>query len=543
MKMKKKGLILTMFVLCASMLVQTAQAELGVVQTKYGKMAGVAGELEGVTLFKGVPYAKPPLGELRWAPPQDPESWDGVRLFDTYSDAAMQYTFDGDMNAEPWKSDFYYEELPELSEDCLYINIATSSQTGDENMPVYVWFHGGGLRHGHSHEVEFNPNVLASKGVVVVTVGQRLGVFGYLALPQLSAESGYNGSGNYGLMDQIKVLEWIQDNITGFGGDPGNVTVGGQSGGSSKSGALFVAEQAKGLAHRAIWESGLKFADKFTPLEDAEKQGVTWLQHLGLKGDESLEELRTADARFFMGRNYADYKSLAPATMTLDGHYIKVGAMGEAFLSGRLEGVDIMTGTNLGEGDYNTDISNAEEFYATYKELLGDLYDKYDFENLVTVVNANARDMARTLSSYGFASRDSRNLTLAQLFGARLDEMLENSHVYVYLFSHRTPGRNEDIMWAWHSSEMWYTFSALRDIPEQRDWEEWDYELADITSSYWANFMKTGDPNGEGLPQWAPSKSGALAYLELGNEIMFDTETTKLDELMIEYVKKSFSIE
>jgi para-nitrobenzyl esterase len=533
--------ILAVLVLIVSIQPSLAQGSIGVVETEYGLMAGVPGQIAGVTLFKGVPYAKPPVGELRWAPPQEPESWEGVRLMDTYPNACLQYTFDGDMNAEPWKSDFYYVELPELSEDCLYINIATSAVTGDEAMPVFVWFHGGGLRHGYSHEVEFNPNVLASKGVIVVTVGQRLGVFGYMALPQLSAESGYGGSGNYGLMDEIKALEWIQANIAGFGGDPSNVTVGGQSGGTTKSGALFVADQAEGLAHRAIWQSGLQFTNSYASLEEAEGKGVAWLQHLGLIGDESLEDLRATDARFFLGRSYADYQPLAPSSMNVDGEYIKVSRVLEAFVDGgRLDGIDILVGSNLGEANYDRNITNAEQFYASFRELLGDLYDTYDFENLVHVTNQNATDVARALASYGLGTHSSRNVTLGQVAGA---EVFENSDVYVYLFTRFLPGRDEHIHWAWHSGEMWYTFASMRDIPEQRAWTEWDHQLADMMSTYWANFIKTSDPNGEGLPTWAPTQSGAQAYMEFGDEVVLDTEISKLDALMIEFVKRQFAIE
>lgn len=550
MKLKKLPILFVLALLCASLLVQPAFAQgeevypwIGPVQTTSGIASGVRGETEGVTLFKGIPYAAPPVGDLRWAPPQPPESWEGVRVFNQVPDACMQYTFDGDMNAEPWKSDFYYVELPKLSEDCLYLNVATNAVTGDEALPVFIWFHGGGLRHGYSSEVEFNPDVLASKGVIVVTVGTRLGIYGYMALPQLSEESEYGGSGNFGLMDEVKALEWVQNNIAAFGGDPNNVTVGGQSGGASKSAALFVTEQADGMAHRLIMQSGLQFSGSYTSLADAEARGVAWLQHLGLSGDESLEELRAADAQFFMGGVYPEYQRMAPAGMNVDGEYIKYNSLREAWDAGELEGVDIIVGTTLGEASYDTSIKDTATFNASYEELLGDLYTEYDFPNLVSVVNADAKDLARTLASYGLTTAASRNLTLAQLFGAYHDEVNEEGDVYVYLFSHRAPGRNEETMWAWHSSDLWYTFASLRDIPEQRDWEEVDYALAETMSTMWANFIKTGDPNGEGLPVWSPSNSDALSYMEFGDEIYADSEITRLEQLMIDWTKAQFSLE
>ena len=545
---KLASMVMVLALLCMVASVQTVMAQsegdeasLGVVQTEYGLARGVEGELDGITMFKGIPYAAPPVGDLRWMPPQAPESWSGARVFNTYPDACMMYTFDGDMNAEPWKSDFYYEELPALSEDCLYLNVTTSAVAGDEKLPVFVWYHGGGLRHGYAWEVEFNPNVLANKGVVVVTVGQRLGVFGYMSLPQLSAESDYGGSGNYGLMDQIKAMEWIRDNIAAFGGDPENVTVGGQSGGASKSAALFVSEPARGLADKLIMQSGLQLTGTYLPLADAEARGVTWLQHLGLNGDDSLADLRATDARFFLGQNYPDYQSMAPASMNQDGQYITVGGVREAWEAGALEGVDIIVGTALGEASYDAEIANAEGFYASFQEMLGDFFTEYDFENLVWVANANARDMARTLASYGLTTAASRNVTLNQLFGAT--PAFDTGDVYVYLFSHRAPGRNEDVFWAWHSSDLWYSFASLRDIPEQREWEEWDYELAETMSSYWANFMKSGDPNGGELPTWQPSTQDALAYMEFGDELFLDTEISQVDQLMIDWNRVQFELE
>ena len=172
--------------------------------------------------------------------------------------------WENDMAAEPWKSDFYYEPLPTFSEDCLYLNIATPAVTGDENLPVYVWYHGGGLNHGFSYEVECDPEALAAKGVVVVEVGTRLGVFGYMVLPQLSEASGYGASGNYGLMDSIKAVEWIKQNISAFGGNPDNITIGGQSGGTSKTAAFFASDIGVGLANNVIWESGMKYNMNFT---------------------------------------------------------------------------------------------------------------------------------------------------------------------------------------------------------------------------------------------------------------------------------------
>ncbi len=522
---------------------ETDASGIGVVSTAYGDAQGVQGATyEDVTLFKGVPYAAPPVGDLRWKAPEDPESWEGVRVFDTYADGACQW--ENDMASDPWKTDFYYDELPTFSEDCLYLNIATPAVTGDEELPVYVWFHGGGLNHGYSYEVECDPEALAAKGVVVVEVGTRLGVFGYMALPQLDEESEYGASGNYGLMDSIKAVEWVKENIEAFGGDPDNITIGGQSGGTSKTAAFFMNEDSAKLVDNVIWQTGLQYTTTYQTLEEAEETSIAWLQECGLTGEESLEELRAMDASVFMGTedNYGN----APQSMCVDGQYIQYSTIKEAYEAGLFEGVNILVGANLGESTQDslngTEINNAEEFYAYFEELLGDLYEEYDFENLVQVTDENAFDTARELYSLGFAQRINVNITGVELFGQYYDEINDSGNVYVYLFSHFAPGRNAEYYWAWHSSELWYTFGSLRDIPEQRDWEEWDYELADIVTSYWTNFMKTGDPNGEGLAEWLPSNSEQLAYMNFGEEDTLGcvTDVDELKELMIAYCESIF---
>ncbi len=512
---------------------------IGVVETAYGLAQGVEGdEYPEVTLFKGIPYAAPPVGDLRWKAPEDPESWDGVRVFDTYADAAMQW--ENDMASEPWKSDFYYEELPNFSEDCLYLNVATAAESADEARPVYVWFHGGGLNHGFSYEVECDPEALAAKGAVVVEVGHRLGVFGYMALPQLDEETDYGGSGNYGLMDCIKAVEWVKENIAAFGGDPDNITLGGQSGGTSKTAAFFASDVAKDLANGVIWESGIQYSSTYSSLEDMEQRSIDYLQTLGLTGDESMEELRSMDAEFFMG-DESNYGS-CPQGMVNDGYYIQYDSLAEAYEAGNFDGVNILGGSNLGEGnasgvgDLNED-STAEEFYAYYKDLFGDLYDEYDFEDVVQVTDEDAFSAARYINS--------RTSTITNtLFGQAFEAVTDGTgSCYVYQFAHFTPGRDEDYWWAWHSSELWYAFGAMRDIPEQRDWEDWDYEISDIMTSYWTNFMANGDPNGDDLPEWLPSNSDQLAYMYLGEEdtlgCVTEDDMDELDQLLVAYCSET----
>ena len=271
---------------------------LGVVKTKFGQVRGMeilSGKYEGISWYKSIPYAAPPIGELRWRPPQDAKPWSGVRDCSEFPCRPMQVGKNVILKHEPWTGDFHFDAYPDMSEDCLYLSVATDAQTAEENRPVFVWFHGGGLSRGYYFEVEFNPCELAKKGVVVVSVGSRLNVFGYFCLPQLSEEQ--NGvSGNYGLMDTVKALDWVRENIAAFGGDPNNITVGGQSGGTSKSGALVCTPATKGCIKRVIHQSSLNWLIRHPSVKKYEQQCMEFLKNIGIDPEMPVEELRKIDA-------------------------------------------------------------------------------------------------------------------------------------------------------------------------------------------------------------------------------------------------------
>lgn len=259
--MKKRMVVLmasAAMMMLSGMTVSASENLDNVVDTSYGKVQGINSTDEGyedVVQFKGVPYAAPPVGDLRWKAPVDHEKWDDILVCDTNREMPMQELG----FVEPSGTDFHNNTAPEMSEDCLYLNISTTEEnlTGDEKKPVYVWFHGGGLTVGHTYSAEGNLDAFAENDVIAVSVEQRLGVFGYLSLPQLSEEQGQ--SGNYGLMDQIKALEWIKENIANFGGDPENITVGGQSGGTMKAMSMIASPQMDVDVDKLILESGLKY--------------------------------------------------------------------------------------------------------------------------------------------------------------------------------------------------------------------------------------------------------------------------------------------
>lgn len=528
---------------------------IGIVTTRFGKLSGVPAEGErygSITTFKGIPYAAPPVGNLRWAPPQDPEPWEGVRACDTFGPRAVQQMGEGP-GFEPYASDFYYMGHPPMSEDCLYLNVTTGAASADEKRPVYIWFHGGGLATGYSYEVEFNPLELAKKGIIVVTVGQRLNIFGYLTLPQLSAEQG-GRSGNYGLMDEVKALDWVYENIAAFGGDPENITVGGQSGGTWKSGALAASPMQKGRVKRVINQSGLCWLRKIPSMEEEQKNAAAYLEMIGISPDASLEELRKVPAeKFFSSREPFAPGPRMPSEMVVDGVYLPSGDF-PALIAQNAGSCDYLTGGNYGETRMTanffdrTPMDTPEAVKAQAKKLLGDLYEAYDFESLVSFTGKNPDHVARWLGSLGISGAPMLgNLAIERIFGAERAKANPAAKTYVYLFDHITPtrpedkgtGRDADMLLAWHSSELWYTFASLREnVPPCRPWTQLDFKLADQLSSYWANFIATGNPDGEGLPHW-PACGEKRGWMELGDSLVsHDGLEGKLDEMVMKYAEE-----
>src|SRR5689334_4614032 len=221
------------------------------IQLETGLISGVSTGVPGVSVFKGIPYAAPPVGDLRWRPPQPPVKWGGVRKADKFSDSCVQSLA---RSRNPWTAEFMVQN--QASEDCLCLNVWTAAKSASERRPVFVWIHGGAFNEGSGEVAIYDGAELAQKGLVVVTINYRLGIFGFFTHPELTKESSHNASGNYGLLDAVAALEWVQKNITAFGGDPRRVTVAGQSAGASAVHALTASPLAKGLFHRAIAESG-----------------------------------------------------------------------------------------------------------------------------------------------------------------------------------------------------------------------------------------------------------------------------------------------
>jgi para-nitrobenzyl esterase len=480
----------------------SAAAGLGVVKTKSGSVWGVSGkDYKTVTIFKGIPYAAPPVGSLRWKPPQDPKPWDGIKVCDTYAAGSWMDPY-FDMNLVPGNTywQFYATGKPAQSEDCLYLNVATPAVTGNEKLPVMIWFHGGGFNRGWSYEVEMNPEALANKGVIVVSVGTRLGILGFLSLPQLSAESSYKGSGNYGLMDCSKAVQWVHDNIQGFGGDPDNITVFGQSGGSGKTTAVLISPLSRKLIKNTINESALGAFGKYKTLKDAEAGGIAFLKSVGLPENISPDELRKIDIRILN----ADFDSRSASFLgaVIDGYAFLESPVDFYLGKGNLEGKNMMFGNVFGEGG-TFKATTAKDLYAELKAKYGALYDKYKINEALQLTDGNTAYYRHALSC-------DEGLMNSRIYAEVNAKLNKTCKTFVYTFGHVTPGAD----WGWHSSELWYVFGSLRkDTDYQPKWTFFDDLTAEVLSSYWSKFAKKGDPNDYGLSQWP--QGGNLGYMFL----------------------------
>jgi len=480
-----------------------------------GEIANPAPDAFGLRVFKGIPYAAPPVGELRWKPPQPAQAWDGVRPVAEWGPRCMQSNRLGDIDPLNKRMD----------EDCLYLNVWTPAKSGTVGLPVMFWIHGGSNLNGAGSQPEYDGGHLASKGVVVVTINYRLDVFGFLAHPELTRESGTGSSGNYGLLDQIAALKWVQKNIRAFGGDPGRVTIFGESAGAFDVSLLMASPLANGLFARAIGESGGALTPTATfgpkPLQIGEQDGAKFAQSLGLN---SIAELRVRPAQEIL--QAAIKNPITYGFGVVDG-YVVPEHPASLYAQGKQNDVPLMVGWNADEGTLFAARSKIPADVSAYRDR----------------IRAQFKDQAEAvLKLYppGLTAEDAK-ASFSALLG---DEIIAyggwawaeraasngKSAVYRYHFLRRPPGAPELSLHpltapgVFHSAELYYVFDNLQIVPDW-SWEPADRRLADVMSSYWTNFAKTGTPNGEGLPQWPAYKpGGAGVVMGLGSELVFSRE-------------------
>ncbi len=458
----------------------TAVAASAAVKVEQGLLEGKVED--GLTIYRGIPFAAPPVGDLRWRAPQPPAKWQGVRQADKYAPYCMQ------SHVGPTYS------RSTASEDCLYLNVWTPAKSPNDKIPVLVWIHGGGFSAGANMEPLFDGDVLAKKGVVLVNITYRLGILGFLAHPELSKETSNHVSGNYGLLDQIAALKWIKKNIAAFGGDPNKITIFGESAGGISVSMLSASPLAKGLFEGAISDSGGSFGsvrasggpgENMRPLKSAEQNGLTFQNTAGAG---SLAELRKMPAEKILAA------TRGMAWPNVDGYVIPSDQV-SIYDAGKFNDTPILVGYNSDEGLSFSRFDSPQSYIDATKKRYGPFADK-----LLQAYPAgdkghpkSARDLARD-TAFGWHTWT----------WARKQSSLGKGKAYLYYFDQhpeRTPGSPDADRGSAHGEDLPYVFGHLTAFPNAHPTEA-DRRASEMMSSYWTNFAKYGNPNGEGLPEW-----------------------------------------
>ena len=491
-------------------------------QTKPIKTANglVSGLQNGaVRSYLGIPFAAPPVGDLRWKAPQPVQNWKGIRACTKFSASPIQ---NKPVPFSMWTEEFIAPPEP-LSEDCLYLNVWTAAKSAKEKRPVLVWIYGGGFVSGSSACAVYDGDAMAQKGVVYVSINYRVGALGFMAHPELSKESGYNASGNYAFLDQIAALQWIKQNIAAFGGDPNNVTIAGQSAGSFSINALIASPLAKGLFHRAIAQSGGLFnRARSKSLADAEKAGELFAKNAGVSSladlrKKSPEEILKISATMPGG-------SFSPVN---DGYVLPPDVFAH-FRAGKQNQIPIMTGWVTGDGGLgagNLNNLTAQQFKANNQKIYRDKIDAF-----LALFPANTDEEAKQ-------SALKQGLVSFAVFSSHMMASTNSKASYVYQFSHvpvDKPGFPN--YGAFHTSEVPFALHTLK--LWNRPWRQVDYDLEKTMSDYWVNFAKNGDPNGPGLPQWKKYEPGEATVIDLGDQVLPKPGLFKAELMFIERLNK-----
>lgn len=480
----------------------------GAVKVTGGSVQGVSGKDKAITAFRGIPFAAPPVGDLRWRAPQPIAPWEGVRKADKFGNSCIQKEV---YEHKPWTYEFMSHN--DISEDCLYLNVWTPARSASEKLPVYVYFYGGGNVEGSGAAPVYDGEGLAKKGVIVVTPNYRLGIFGFFTHPELTAEAPYHASGNYADLDLIAALQWIKTNIAHFGGDPDKVTIGGQSAGSGHVFSMTYTPLAKGLFRGAINESGVSAAvataTTTNTLAQAEKTGAEFAK---AKGANSLADLRKLSWQQILD-------PIPPATpdgkppafrfgSVIDGYVFPASAR-QVYEEGRQNDVPVIAGLNKNDNSGpapHSDITTAA-FKEQAQKRFGDT--AADFLKLYPAATDDEARTALTESSWDY----NRTGTYAW---AEWRAKTAKTKVFTYFWDHTLPGPDADKYGAFHTSEVPYVMNTL-DMSD-RPFTQADHTIADTMSNYWANFIKTGDPNGPGLAHWPSTTEQPGMTMELGDK-------------------------
>jgi para-nitrobenzyl esterase len=461
------------------------------IKTDRGRIQGKMSEDGKARDFLGIPFAAPPIGPLRWKPPQPAAKWHGVRQATSFGSRCMQQTHYDDMQFRD----------PGESEDCLTLNVWTPAAKPKGKLPVMVWIFGGGFAGGGTSEPRQDGEHLTRKGVIVVSMNYRLGIFGFFATHELAAEDPNHAAGNYGLMDQLACLQWVRRNIAAFGGDPENVTIFGESAGSFAVSAQMASPLAKGLFAHAIGESGGAFASRsltFPPLEVAEKQDEDYFH--SVVSDSSLAAMRAASTDEILKLATGSAPGKPRFGPDVDGYFLP-DSIAAIYAAGKQAHVPLIAGWNQDEGTSDVlklpETPTLESLRATAVKEFGPQAD--DFLKVYNATtDAEAVRVAEDFSGDRF---------LVYSTWAWLEAQVKTggAPVYRYFFALGSPGDlyHPVSSGAFHSDEIEYVFGAL-DSRRGAHWRPGDYQLSDLIQTLWTNFARTGDPNSAGVPHWPP---------------------------------------
>ena len=454
------------------------------IHTQAGVVEGMPSADGKVQVFEGIPFAAPPTGKLRWQAPQPVAAWEGVRKATTFGARCMQ---------APIFSDMIFRD-PGPSEDCLYLNVWTPADSANANLPVMVWIYGGGFAAGASSEPRQDGSKLAEKGVVVVSMNYRLGVFGFFAHPELTKESPRHASGNYGLLDQALALDWVHKNIAAFGGDPGRVTIFGESAGSISVCAQMASPLSKNLIKRAIGESGSLFMLNFPTMSllQAERQGIKFSTAIRAA---NLDALRAMPAKELL-EAAQQQRSAARFWPNVDGYFLPESPK-EIYGRGKQAHVPLLAGWNTDEQSAAAFFEKQQQTSKNYTARMNTLYGEHSAEMLKlypATSETQMRESAGALAGDRFIAYSTWKWIEEQMHSG-------DSAVYRYHFEQAPPQpAGTPTHGAYHSADIEYVFETLdsKNLP----WTDADRTLSDVISSYWTNFAKNGNPNGSGLPNW-----------------------------------------
>ena len=479
-------------------------------QTGNGILEGI--NESGIKVFKGVPFAAPPVGNLRWAAPQPVQKWDGIRKADEFGPNPMQENVFGDMMFGTKK----------MSEDCLYLNIWTPAKTMDEKLPVFIYFNGGGLMAGSGSEPRYAGLSMARRGIVAITANYREGIFGFFAHPQLSKETSYKGSGNYGFLDQAAAIKWVKDNISAFGGDPDRITIMGESAGSMSVSALMASPLTRNLISQAMASSGSVLGSRpVLSLKEAEEAGVETTKRLGCK---SIKDLRALSADELMKR--AAVKSVP--SYNIDNYFF-TEQPAETYAKGEQAQVPCLIGNNSSEMVPAYILQGKPATIENLKPIVEKAFN-VSADKLLPMYGINTDADIMKLPGYQLAG----DIFIAYATWKWMDVQQQtcSKPVYRYVFCRPRPDmviKNKEaglaggvqdkksdapaapnIPGAIHSADIEYEMGNLS-TNNVFAWNADDYAVSDIFQSYYANFIKTGNPNGLGLPEWTPINGQAVA--------------------------------